>query len=148
MGIDPISIGIMAAGALVQGYGAIKGAAAQKRMQRAEQSRADMEAQNQRLEQVRQGRIAKAKAIQAGENQGVGNSSSVTAGANNATGEANSNIGYINAQQDVGSQIRTAQGQMNDAQGIASIGGAITNIGGTVFENDKYISQKAKNIFG
>ena len=150
MGIDPISIGIMAVGTLVQGYGAFKGQQAQAKMQRAQQSRADMEAQNARLEQIRQGRIAKAKVLQMGANQGAGTteSSSVVSAANNATGQAAANVGYVNQQADVGNQIRSAQGQMADAQGIGQIGGAITNIGGTVFENDKYIAQKAKSIFG
>ena len=129
MGVDPISIGLMAAGTLIQGFGAFKSAEAQKKQMRAQQASADMQAQNQRLEQVRQGRIARAKVIQMGENQGAGGSSSVTSAAGNATGQANANIGYINEQQDIGKQITSAQQQQVDWQTVSNIGKGLSSVG-------------------
>lgn len=148
MGIDPISIGIMAAGTIISAVGSVNGVMSQQREQRAKQRQADLQAQNARLDQVRQGRIARARIVQAGANQGAGESSSVTTGASGATNQADSNIQYINDQQNVNNAILSAQrGQVN-AQGLQALGNGITNIGGTIFSNDRFIDKKAKDIFG
>lgn len=148
MGVDPISIGIEAVGAIVGTVGAVSGMMSQQREAKARQRQSDLEAQNARLDQVRQARIARARIIQSGANQGAGESSSVTTGASGATSQADSNIQYINDQVSVNTAIQSAQRQQINAQGLQALGNGITNIGSTVFGNDKFIEKKAKDIFG
>lgn len=152
MGIDPISIGIMAAGTLLQTGGAIMGAGAQAKENKARQSQADLEAQNQTLQQVRQARIKRAQIIQSGANAGVGGSSSVVGGAFDVQTTANQNVGYIGTQQSINSNILKAQQEQTNAAGLSNLGAGITNVGGTVFGHDQFISKKTGipvgDIFG
>lgn len=148
MGVDPISIGIMAAGTLMSIGGGIMGQQAQKKAMQAQQRQADLEAQNQKLQQIRQARIARANIIQAGENQGAGGSSSVTGGASGTLANAEQNIQYIGDQEHLSNVVASAKNQMADAEGIQKLGGSLQNIGGTVFNHSDYITSKAKSIFG
>lgn len=143
MGIDPISLGVMAVGTIVSGVGAIKNANAQQAQLKAQGRMADVEAQQARLEQVRQSRIARAKIEQAGADQGVGESSSVTTGASGVVGQAESNINYINNQQDIDQAIFKAKSAQVSASGIESLGEGLQKLGGSVFAN----SDKIKDIF-
>lgn len=148
MGIDPISIGLMAAGTLISGIGAINGASEQRKQLRAQQRMEDVRDQQQRLEQVRQANTKRAQILQAGANQGAGDSSSVTTGASGVTASEEQNINFIDKQAHINGIITQAQNGLINDNGIQQLGGGITSLGGTIFGNDKYIEGKINSIFG
>ena len=98
----------------------------------AEQQRASVRTARERTRALRQARIQRARALaqaQVGGAEGQG-SSGLTATQANITGNTNRNLGFLNVEQQFGSQISDLNIDISRAQGNAALG---ETIGGLAF---------------
>lgn len=134
------ALAAVAIGTAVSAYGAIEQGNNQKKMARAQQQQQQLQAARERTQQVREARIKMAQIQSTAESQGAGGSSGAIGGAESVVSQANTNLTYINNQEELGNKISDAQQGIINAQGIQAVGSGISKIGGTVFDNKDEIA--------
>lgn len=139
MGLDPLSIGLLAFSAVSQAVSfneSRKSAAAQKRSSQIESNRQQGEAVRQRRQQARQARIRRAQVRQAAENTGTAGSSGAAGARSAITSFQQSAGGYLSGQEVAASAISRSNQRAADSAFRSTIAQQISGLalqGATVF---------------
>ena len=101
----------------------------------------NLEATRQRRQVIRQSLVARGQAINSATAQGAAEGSGLAGGLAQVSGQANTNIGNINASQDLGSQMFSANRQASRGATMSSVGSGLSSLGGALFNNQQQIGR-------
>ena len=140
MAFSAIGAAIAIAGTVYSAKQQSKARKSQEKAALLQQQGQEIAAQRERVKQIREARLRRATVENAAGAGGTQQSSSAITGAGSITQQAYNNIGYINVQQGINTQIYQANLDYSRALGKANTGQTIASIGSTIASNGSKIS--------
>lgn len=108
----------------------------------------NLDAARRRRQIVREAQLARATALSNATAQGAQAGSGLQGGFAQVTSQQNDAILGVNQNQELGSEIFSANRQLADARTQSNIGSSISSIGGQIMQNRGAISRVGQYAFG
>jgi uncharacterized membrane protein YccC len=152
MGIDPVTLSLIAVATAVAGtgysiYQGEKANEAQKNANNLQRKQQDLQAARERSQAIRQTRIAQAQAQNAAASQNVSGSSAAQGGQASIQSQLASNLSFLDQWNSFSDQASTQLGKMRNAEYKSQIGSQVSGLAMTVFANAPEISSSVSKVF-